>query len=473
MSGLTDQQLLRDYAEHRAEGAFAELVRRHVDLVYSAAVRMVHDAHLAEDVSQDVFAALAKNAPRLRNGCALPGWLHHTTQHLAANAIRTEVRRRAREREAVTRNELLATESNPTWEAIAPHLDAALGELSESDRNAVLLRYFENRSLCEVGQALGTSDDTAQKRVSRAVERLRGFFARRGVAVGASGLVVLLSANAVQAAPAGLTLTISTGAAMAGTTVASDATATASKTIIVPALLKVIVGVAFVAAVGTAIYPAWEARSLRRKPTILAHDDGQAVARMSIAGDGHVVRFDAPGPNSFLTAVQIHGSRYGSPTPPRKDFHIWLCDTNARVIADFPFPYSRFERGPERWVTFETQPTEVPARFLIVVGFNPTLTEGVYVSQDAQGSGESFTGLPGQTPRAFPDGDWLIRARLDRGSSGSAPNLGTGRIRPASATLLRSHAPTDRHASGFVSSSCLSRRRSRLGLSLGRPRSTV
>jgi RNA polymerase sigma factor (sigma-70 family) len=417
MSGLTDQQLLQDYAEHRAEGAFAELVRRHVNLVYSVAVRMVHDAHLAEDIAQDVFVALAKDARRLRNGCALPGWLHHTAQHLAANAVRTEVRRRAREREAVSRNELLATESNPTWEVIAPHLDAALGELSESDRNAVLLRYFENRSLREVGQALGMSDDTAQKRVSRAVERLRGFFAKRGVIVGASGLVVLISANAVQAAPAGLALAISTGAAMAGTTIASGATATATKTIAIPTLVKVIVGVALVTAVGTGIYPAWEAWSLQRKPAILAHDDGQATGRLSIAGDGHAVRFEAPGPNSFLTAVQIHGSRYGSPTPPRKDFHIWLCDTNARVIADFPFPYSRFQRGPEQWVALETKPTGVPARFLIIVGFNPTFTEGVYVSQDAQNSGESFTGLPGQTPRAFPDGDWLIRARLDQSSS--------------------------------------------------------
>ncbi len=417
MNGSTDQQLLRDYAEHREEAAFAELVRRHVDLVYSAAVRMVHDAHLAEDVVQDVFVALAKNALRLRDCRALPSWLHHTTQHLAANAVRAKVRRRAREREAVTRNELLATESNPTWEVIAPHLDAALGELSESDRSAVLLRYFENKPLREVGQALGTSDDTAQKRVSRAVERLRGFFARRGVTVGASGLVILISTNAVQAAPVGLALTISTGATMAGTTIASGATATATKTIAIPTLLKAIVGVALAAAVGTAIYPAWETWSLRRRPTILTHDDGQATARLSIAGDGHVVRFEAPGPNSFLTAVQIHGSRYGMPTPPRKDFHIWLCDTNARVIADFPFPYSRFQRGPEQWVTCETRPTEVPARFLIVVGFNPTFTEGVYVSRDAQNSGESFTGLPGQTPRAFRDGDWLIRARLDQSSS--------------------------------------------------------
>ena len=426
MNGLTDQELLSDYAEERSEAAFTQLARRHVDLVYSAALRMVHNEPLAEDVTQGVFLALVQNVRRLRNRRALPGWLHHTTQHLAANAVRAEVRRRVREQEAVTMNELLAPESNPTWELVAPYLDAALGELSESDRDAVLLRYFENKSLREVGHALGTSDDTAQKRVSRAVERLREFFARRGVTVGASGLVAVISTNAVQAAPVGLAATVSTTATMA--TIASAATATATKGIAITTLQKAVVGVALAATVGTGIYEAgetWSLRtrpqtlqqqqgSLRSKPTILTRDDGQAAGRQSIGASGHMVRFEARGPNSFLTAVQIHGSRYGLPTPPRENFHIWLCDTNARVIADFPFPYSRFQKGPEQWVTFETKPTAVPARFLIVVGFNPTVTKGVYVSRDAQNSGESFTGLPGQTPRAFRGGDWLIRVSLDQ-----------------------------------------------------------
>ena len=415
MIDLSDQQLLQDYAECRSEPAFAELARRHVDLVYSAALRMVRQGHLAEDVTQSVFLALAEHAPRLRNRRALPGWLHHTTQHLAANAVRAEARRRAREQEAAAMNELLASESSPNWELIAPHLDAALGELNESDRDAILLRYFANKSLREVGQALGTSDDTAQKRVSRAMERLRESFVRRGVTVGASGLVVLLSAHAVQAAPVGLTLTISTAATLAGATVASAASATATKAIALATVHKSILGLALALTVGTGIYQAWETRSLRTRgqPTVLTHDDGRAAGTHSIGGTGHVVRFEAPGPNTFLTAVQIHGSRYGLPTPPREDFHIWLCDTNARVIADFPFPYARFEKGPERWVTFETKPTRVPARFLIIVGFRPTVTKGVFVSRDAQSGGESFTGLPGQTPRAFRDGDWLIRARLD------------------------------------------------------------
>src|SRR5450759_3631999 len=212
MNGLSDQQLLRDYTGRRSEAAFAELVRRHVDFVYSAALRMVRDAHLAEDVTQSAFVALAQNARQLTDRPVLSGWLHRTAQNLAANAVRYAVRRRAREQEAAAMNELLSAEPDAVWEHIAPHLDAALGELSEPDRDALLLRYFERKSAREIALTLGVSDEAAQKRVSRAVERLREFFAKRGVTVGAHGLVVVISANAVQAAPVGLAGTISSAA---------------------------------------------------------------------------------------------------------------------------------------------------------------------------------------------------------------------------------------------------------------------
>ena len=147
---MTDLQLLRDFARHRTDAAFAELVRRHVDLVYSAALRMVHDTHLAEDVTQGVFVVLAQNATQLTNHPVLSGWLHRTTQNLAAKAVRSDVRRRVREQEAVAMNELLSSEPDATWDRIAPHLDAALGELSDPDRDALLLRYFERKSAREI-----------------------------------------------------------------------------------------------------------------------------------------------------------------------------------------------------------------------------------------------------------------------------------------------------------------------------------
>jgi RNA polymerase sigma factor (sigma-70 family) len=237
----TDAQLLRAYAEHRSDPAFAELVRRHVDIVHSAAVRMVCDSHLAQDVTQSVFLALASNAAQLKDRPVLSGWLHRTAQNIAAQTVRTDVRRRVREQEAAAMNELLSAEPDIVWEHIAPRLDTALGELSESDRDALLLRYFERKSASEMATTLGISDEAAQKRVNRAVDRLREFFAKRGLSVGASGLVVVISANAVQAAPIGLAVTISTAAALAGTTIATTATATAIKTIAMTTLQKTVV----------------------------------------------------------------------------------------------------------------------------------------------------------------------------------------------------------------------------------------
>jgi RNA polymerase sigma factor (sigma-70 family) len=263
VNSLTDQQLLRDYAEGRSETAFAELAQRHVDFVYSAALRMARDAHLAEDVTQSVFVALSKNARQLTDRPVLSGWLHRTAQNLAANAIRTEVRRRNREQEAVAMNELLANEPDANWKNIAPYLDTALGELSEPDRDALLLRYFECKSAREMAQTLGTSEEAAQKRVNRAVERLREFFSKRNVTVGASGLVVLISTNSVQAAPIGLTAAISTAVSLAGTAISTSTAIVATKTIAMTTLQKTLIASTLAVAVGTGIYQAREASALR------------------------------------------------------------------------------------------------------------------------------------------------------------------------------------------------------------------
>ena len=115
--------------------------------------------------------------------------------------------------------------------------------------------------------------------------------------------------------------------------------------------------------------------------------------KKSIAGGGHAVRFEAPGEGWTLTAVRIHGSRYGYPRPPREDFKVFLCDEKFKPIAEFAFPYSKFERGESKWVTLEVKPTKLPKTFILGVDFDPTQTKGVYVSHDKEGSGRSLVGL--------------------------------------------------------------------------------
>ena len=228
-ANASDLELLARYTRQHAEDAFATLVRRHVDLVHSAALRQVRSPQLAEEVAQTTFTKLARIAPQLAPDTILTAWLYQVTRREAIDAVRREARRQLREQIATELNTMNAITSD--WAHIEPILDEAMAELDDTDRAAVLLRYFENKSLREVGATLGTSDDAAQKRVSRAVERLRELFAKRGITVGTSGLVVVISANAVQAAPMGLAITISTAAALAGTTLATATTATAIKTI--------------------------------------------------------------------------------------------------------------------------------------------------------------------------------------------------------------------------------------------------
>jgi RNA polymerase sigma factor (sigma-70 family) len=258
----TDQQLLRDYAEHRSEAAFTELVRRHIDFVYSTALRMVRDAHLAGDVSQGVFVALANTTGQLADCPALEGWLHGTTRNLAANAVRAEVRRRNREQEAAIMNEILSPGDDVSWEYIAPHLDEALGELSPPERDALLLRYFKNYDFRAVGLALGVSDDAAQKRVSRAVEKLHEFFSKRKTTIGAGSLGILISANAVQAAPVGLATTIS-ATVLAGTAVTASIITTATKTIAMTTLQKTLITTTVALLAGAGIYEARQAHDAR------------------------------------------------------------------------------------------------------------------------------------------------------------------------------------------------------------------
>ncbi len=263
MQEPTDAQLLRDYAEHRDEAAFRELVSRHAEVVYASALRQVSSPDLAQDIAQTVFTDLARKAQplvgTLTGDASLVGWLFRSTRFLALNQLRDDRRRQARERQAMQHFDP-AAETAPEWERVQPVLDEAMADLNDEDREALLLRFFKNRDFRAIGAALGVSDDAAQKRVSRALERLRSQLTSRGVTTTAVALSTVLSTNAVPLAPAGLAATLST-AALAGTTLAT--TATAIKSIAMTTLQKTLITATIVAAVGTGIYEARRAATLR------------------------------------------------------------------------------------------------------------------------------------------------------------------------------------------------------------------
>src|ERR1700719_387408 len=179
---MEDTQLLRRYLDDRSEEAFAELISRHVNLVYFAALRRVGgDRHLADDVTQRVFADLARKAPSLKTRAVLTGWLYTSTRFAAAQAIRTERRRRTHEQEAHILNELQAA-PEPGWDQLRPIIDEVMDELNEPDREVVLLRFFENLSLTEIGTKFSLSPDAARMRIDRALDKLRGLLSKRGIA---------------------------------------------------------------------------------------------------------------------------------------------------------------------------------------------------------------------------------------------------------------------------------------------------
>ena len=278
---MTDSQILLSlYARTGSESAFRELVSRYIDLVYSTAYRLVGgDAQSAQDVAQTVFLALADKAGTLPKEVMLGGWLHQHTRFVAGELMRTEHRRQLRERQAAEMN-AIEDHSENNLAQVAPVLDEAIGQLDAEDRTAILLRFFERKAFRSVGEALGSSEDAARKRVDRALEKLHVLLKHRGATLSAAALGTALGAEAVTAAPAGLAGSVA-GAALASAAAGGGITATLVKLMIMTKLKSAIISVIVVAAASTGIYEAGQASRLRREVQTLRQQQGPLIKQIA------------------------------------------------------------------------------------------------------------------------------------------------------------------------------------------------
>lgn len=252
MQPADDSVLLRQYADDHSDEAFATLVTRYVNLVYSIAVRQVGNPHHAEEITQAVFIILAKKALRLRHERALSSWLFNTTRLTAINFVRSEARRHRREQEAYMQT-ILDESGEDLWQRMAPLLDDAVAALNEQDRRAIVLRFYEGRNLREVGDALCASEEAAKKRVMRGLEKLQKYFLKRGVNSTTAIIAGAISANSVHAAPVTLAKPVTAIALAKGAGATAATLALARGTLTVTSWVKatLLVGTATFAAIGS------------------------------------------------------------------------------------------------------------------------------------------------------------------------------------------------------------------------------
>src|SRR6266487_3611735 len=292
MMDMEDSELLREFAERGSDPAFTALVLRYADLVYSTALRQLRDPHLSQEVAQTVFCLLARKARSLCNRTALVGWFYRAACFAAADVLRTERRRRERERKA-EQMEIQATDTDTAWEQLSPLLDEAINQLGENDRLAVLLRFFQRKPMREVGQALEISEDAAKMRVARSVEKLRGFFARNGVACPAGIIAAVLSEKAIQAAPIGFAQSLGAAAKIkaAGAVTFSSLIINTLKFMAKLNMKTVTVaGIGLLVALNIGLYV-----SNRSPRQVLKKTSGQVNSRKTLATTGSI---DASQPNA-------------------------------------------------------------------------------------------------------------------------------------------------------------------------------
>ena len=304
---MNGTDLLAEFRASGSDGAFAELVRRYTNLVYSVARRRLSNDSHAQEVTQLVFIRLAKAVPNLRGDAELVAWLHRTTVHASIDLWRSESRRRLREEHAVVMQTETDSHEDAAWTELAPVLDEALNELSEPERQAILLRFFAGKTMRNLGAVFGISEDAAKMRVSRAMERLRTGLTARGVACGVVALAALLSERAVESAPSQLTITL---AALSVPIPASVGTSGVAGMLAQVSRTKIVAGLAALVVVGTATFiflqghqaspraPGANASPGKAPDALNQEASGAATPEVNANGDGGV-----PDPLKLLQAV--------------------------------------------------------------------------------------------------------------------------------------------------------------------------
>jgi len=347
---MDDAQLLRSYAREGSEAAFGELVRRHLNVIYSAAFRQVGgDAQRAEEVVQDVFAAMARNANALAARPVLINWLYTATRYTAAKVVRGEYRRRAREREA----HMMGQDGTPQpggadWERVRPILDEAIGGLDEPDRSAVLLRFFQVKGFAEIGQMLGINEDAARKRVGRALEKLRKRLDRLGVSSTAAVLAVALTENAAGAAPAGLATSV-TGKALA--TAASGSAAFGTISLMAnKASIMAVMGLALAGAIGIGgVGAAYREFRAAAQQNALLIEANQERATLLVTSQGLEAKVRA-------ATVQLKELNAGLPSTQTSNVRLDPKREWSKFAEEFPEAKTAFLNYAKAWASINQGP---------------------------------------------------------------------------------------------------------------------
>jgi RNA polymerase sigma factor (sigma-70 family) len=334
MQDKSDIELIGEYVQQDSQEAFAGLVQRHINLVYSAALRHVTTVAEAEEIVQAVFILLARKAASLRPDTVLEGWLYNTTRLVSLNFMRQERRRQFREQEAYMQSTLQESDEDSLWAQLSPLLDEALSGLGNKDRDAVLLRFFKEKSVREVAAALGGSEAAAQRRVLRALDKLRRFFTKRGVVLTTTTLTTLIVSKSVQAAPA----TLTKSATALG--LAKGVTASSSTLTLIKGALKVMTWTQAKTAVvlGVAVFLTAGATGLIMQHQH-QHRTGEPMVNSSAAADPGYATPEAAFQSAFsaMSRGDLNGLMESS-TPEFREGHLAAMakkKSNSQIAAEF------------------------------------------------------------------------------------------------------------------------------------------